>query len=96
MKRLNQYDPSRRNFITSIIPVCAMACLGSGNNSIFAQSEDKNINQTVHKFDQKMDRELTYLDYYALRYSEFIRLTKVLEKEWGKEKALHEMFKIAR
>ena len=89
MKRLNQFDPSRRNFITSIMPVCAMACLGSGNNSIFAQTEDKNVNQTVHKFDQKLDRELTYLDYYALRYREFIRLTKALEKELGKEKLIN-------
>lgn len=88
MKQLHDYDASRRRFMTSIVPVCAAASLVKGNNVLFAQTIGEATEQVKHKFDQKLDQELTYSSYYAIRYKEFIKLAKALEKEWGKDKLI--------
>lgn len=85
MLKLDQFSPGRRNFLTSIIPVCAIAYLGSGCDFVFAQTDDKKSNQTEHKFNRKVGIDISNLDYFRLQFGEFIRFAKVLEKEWGKE-----------
>lgn len=86
MNKSDSHDTSRRKFITSVVPVCVAACIFKCNNIAMAQTVDKNDEQIKHKFDRKYDREISYREFYATRYSEFIKLAKALEKEWGKEK----------
>jgi len=90
MKDSNLKSPSRRQFITQIIPACAMTCMGSGfafanaspPNDPFFQDAEK------HKFDNEMDKILTYRQYMKLRYGEFIQIVKAFAKEFGKEKVI--------
>ncbi|MGD8780712.1 MAG: L-2-amino-thiazoline-4-carboxylic acid hydrolase [Ignavibacteria bacterium] len=87
---MNNSEPnkSRRKFITCTLPLCAVACFLKGNETLFAQSKEKSDKQDGHKFDKKSDRELTVADYFNTRYSEFIKLAKIMEKELGKEKVI--------
>jgi hypothetical protein len=82
-----QCKTSRRDFIKSIVPACAAASLVMQEHPVFAQGIDP-ADSVPHKFDQLIDRKLTYIDFYALRYREFIKLTKALVKEWGKDKVI--------
>lgn len=90
MKNSDLVDPTRRQFITRIIPACSMMCLGGGfafapalpTNNPFAQEEEK------HKFDKEMDKILTYRQYMKLRYGEFIQIVKAFAKEFGKDKVI--------
>ncbi len=88
MKISHEYDASRRRFITSVVPVCAAACLVNGNSFALAQTDRETTEQTKHKFDQKLEQELTFSKYFAIRYQEFIQLSTALEKEWGKDKLI--------
>jgi hypothetical protein len=70
---------TRRRFISLAIPACSVACLGGG--SVWAW-EDK------HKFDAEYPRKMTYKDYWAARFREFIYLAKAMENEMGKYKLI--------
>ncbi|MGD8787177.1 MAG: L-2-amino-thiazoline-4-carboxylic acid hydrolase [Phycisphaerales bacterium] len=88
MKQLHKCDTSRRRFITTIFPACTAACLMNGNKNAFAQTTNEKKEQTKHKFEQTIERELTHSTFCAIRYEEFMTLAKALEKEWGKDKLI--------
>ncbi len=80
---------NRRQFITSVIPACAITCLGS--NAAFAsilRAEGNQIQEQKHKFDNNFERTLTYRQLLGRQYRGFITLAKALEKEMGKEKTI--------
>jgi len=79
----------RRQFITSVIPACAI--IGMGSNRVFAsilRAEGNLIQEPKHKFDNNFERALTYRQLIGSQYRSFITLAKALEKEMGKEKAI--------
>jgi hypothetical protein len=79
----------RRQFITRLIPACALTCLGVKTAPGFDLFGEKPVGQeSKHKFDGSFDRPLTNRQFFAVRYGEFIQLAKVLEKEMGQEKFL--------
>jgi hypothetical protein len=86
MEKSNLVKPSRRHFITKIVPACAMTCLGSkhllGMMHSFPQQGGK------HKFDQPIDFTLTYRQFQRNVNREKIQLIKTLIKELGEEKAI--------
>lgn len=79
-------NPSRRQFITKIVPVCAMTCLGSkhllGMRRLSARQEAK------HKFDQPFDRKLTYRQFQMSTNGSKIQLIKTMIKELGEERTI--------
>ena len=79
----------RRQFLSKVMPACALTCFGLGNAFALTQDEKKStMSEEIHKFDEELKRILTYRQYYATRYREYIQLAKALEKELGKEKAI--------
>ena len=88
MRPTQEYDASRRKFISSIVPFCTTACLIKGNNIPFLQTAGKVNDQSTHKFDRKLDQEFTYRRLFSVRYHEFIQFSKALKKEWGAEKLI--------
>jgi len=79
----------RRQFIASVIPACAITCVGS--NAAFAsilRGEGLLIQDQKHKFDNNYERALTYRQLLERQFMNFITLAKALEKEMGKEKAI--------
>ena len=79
----------RRQFLSTVMPACALTCFGLGNSVALAQDTKESIPlEDVHKFDEEFEKTLTYRQYYASKYREFIQLAKALEKELGKEKTI--------
>ena len=80
---------TRRQFFGRVMPACALTCLGAGKILGLAYPDrDSFIQEAKHKFDSPFDRPLTYRQFFGVRYGEFIRLAKALEKEMGQEKLL--------
>jgi hypothetical protein len=90
MKISDLSNPSRRRFITQILPACSMMFMGGGFG--FAQASQKSdpLFQGVkkHKFDNEMDKLLTYRQYMKLRYGEFINILKALSEQFGKDNVI--------
>jgi len=86
---------SRRQFISRVVPVCSVACLGTGNLlALTSPKTEAVIQEEKHKFEKEFGRKLTNKQFYAVRYGEFIRFAKALEKEMGKEKLIEFLKKI--
>ena len=80
---------TRRLFISRLLPACPIACLGG--NSVWAWTSTKAnafLQEGKHKFDEEYKRKMTYKDFWAARFREFIYLTKALKKEMGKDKLI--------
>ncbi len=89
MKKSKLFEPSRREFITRAVPACSALCLGGGKLLALAPSDNESIFQEEkHKFDQEYPKKLTYKQFFATRYREYIKLARALEKEFGKEKTI--------
>ena len=89
MKKSKLFEPSRREFITRAVPACSALCLGGGKLLALTPSDNESIFQEEkHKFDQEYPKKLTYKQFFATRYREYIRLARALEKEFGKEKTI--------
>jgi hypothetical protein len=89
MKKSKLFESNRREFITRVIPACSALCLGGGKLLALTPSGNgSTIQQETHIFDQEYPRRLTYKQFFAARYGEFLRLATALEKEFGKEKTI--------
>lgn len=87
--KLSSHELSRRQFITKLMPACALTCLGSGSVLALTPAEAKSfLQETKHKFDKEFGRKLTNRQFFAARYGEFIKLAKALEEEMGKDRLI--------
>ena len=87
---------NRRQFITSVMPVCAITCMGS--NAVFAsilRAEGNLLQEQKHKFDKNIERTLTYRQMLGRQFYNFLILAKALEKEMGKEKTIAFLKKVS-
>lgn len=79
----------RRRFLSNVVPACAVSCLGFRSVYALAQSEQETTSPLdIHKFDEEFGRTLTYRQFYATRYREYINLAKALKKELGEKKTI--------
>lgn len=86
---------SRRQFIASVFPACAITCMGS--NFVFAsilRAESHLIQEPKHKFDKNFELAITYRQFLGAQFRNFIALAKALEKEMGKGKAIEFLKKV--
>ena len=81
MKKIHHFEHDRRQFITKIIPACAVTCLSLGKlPELAAQTAGKNATlQDEHPFDMVFSRKLTYRQMYERKYQEFIAFAKNME-----------------
>jgi hypothetical protein len=92
MNRQERSKPNRRQFLATVVPACAIACLGCPD--ALAQTEGKTpagedeVPKDLHPFDAKYPRELTFRQVFGARYRGSISLAKALEEELGREKAI--------
>ena len=96
MEDLSRIDSGRRHFLTRIVPACALTCFGV--KSLMARTlmeEKQDAAKAVHPFDATLDRSLTYRQLFASQYGEYIGLAKGLETEWGRERTIEFLKKIA-
>jgi hypothetical protein len=80
----------RRDFLTKVLPVCAISCLGASN--VFAKSPilgKSLLEQGKHKFDTELPGpKMTYRQIVRLRNRSFIQFARFLQKEIGNEKVI--------
>ena len=62
MKNQKSTNPNRRQFITKIVPACAMTCLGA--KQLLGMQQKQTDEEVKHKFDQPMERQMTYRQYF--------------------------------
>ena len=86
MENQHPIQSGRRNFLAGAIP--ATCCLLSANTLLAMTTEPTSEFPGQHKFDQLMDKTLTYRENMTNRYSEFIKTMHSLKKEWGEENTL--------
>lgn len=86
MKRIT--NVTRRDLLTKVFPACAITCFASSKASSLTLGNAKSFLQEKHMFDLEYPKKLTYKQYLAMQYREYIRLAKALEKEFGKEKTI--------
>lgn len=86
MNNRHHTKTTRRQFIATAVPLCALTCLGARCALGMIQSGAQE--ETGHKFDKDSGRKLTYRQIMVMKYGEVIQLARVFEKEIGKEKAL--------
>lgn len=80
---------TRRRFFSRVLPACPFACFCGGGYGSWASSKAYSfLQEEKHKFDREYERKMTYKDFWAARFREFIYLTKAMEKEMGKEKLI--------
>jgi hypothetical protein len=89
MKNQSSQNPSRRQFITKIIPGCALTCLGTGNLlSAISKPAQEASRGSTHKFDSELNKNLTYRQLFQRQYFNTIEFGKLLKQELGDEKAI--------
>ncbi|UCE20806.1 MAG: L-2-amino-thiazoline-4-carboxylic acid hydrolase, partial [Candidatus Aminicenantes bacterium] len=89
------HKTSRRQFIASVIPACAITCMGS--NRVFAsvlRAESHLIQEPQHKFDKNFELAITHRQFLEAQFRNFIALAKALEKEMGKGKTIEFLKKV--
>jgi len=86
MGKSHLVKPSRRDFITKIVPACSLMCVGGIGTLAGLRSKGiAEIFQDKHKFDKELPMKLTMRSYYTRVSNEIIKLVRDLEKEFGKE-----------
>jgi hypothetical protein len=92
MNHQERSGTNRRQFLATVVPACAIACLGC--STALAQTEGKTpargdeAPEDVHPFDVEYPRKLTYRQVIGARYRGSIRMAKALQEEMGREKTI--------
>ena len=86
MKDKVSSETSRRKFLGSILPACAVTCLGSTGTSAlpFLKIPEESL-QEVHKFEKELDRKFTYLQLLQNYNRAMVNLARTVEKKYGKD-----------
>ena len=80
---------SRRQFVTKVMPMCALTCVVGSRTLAYAQSGGSAAGEEPqHMFDLDAGRKLTYRQLMGLRYGEFIGLAKALSEELGEDRVI--------
>jgi len=96
MGKSHLVKPSRRDFITKIVPACSLMCVGGIGALAGLRSKGiAEIFQDKHKFDKELPRKLTNKQYSAAMFFPYIMLARTLEKELGKERTIEILKKMA-
>lgn len=85
MRASTDSGSSRRQFFTSIMPACALACVGC--SAVLAQDGAKNEEES-HPFDAEFPRKMTYRQVIGSGFRDFIELAKAMKAEMGNDKTL--------
>ena len=96
MEKSNLLIPSRRDFISRIMPACSLMCIGGiGGLAGIRSVNGAGIFQDKHMFDKEYPRKMTHREYQSATSFLFIMYAKAVEKEFGKEKSIGLLKKMA-
>ena len=86
MNTSSSFHTNRRHFLTRAVPACAMTCLGG--KRLLGLDQSSAPQEAKHKFDQPLEFELTYRQYFRRTARSEIELIKTMIKELGEERAI--------
>jgi len=81
MKKPAAASIGRRELLVKTAPACAMACLGLGRVSGLAGALSGLPCQEVHKFDEKMDRQMSSREMAERMYRSSFQIIRTLRQE---------------
>ncbi len=88
-RRIDTPSFSRRDFLTKVVPACAVGCLGiCGGASFAAQGADPLSDPEKHKFDQDFPYPMTLRQYMSRQLTRCTQPLKAIESEIGEKKLL--------
>ncbi|MFC1564756.1 L-2-amino-thiazoline-4-carboxylic acid hydrolase [candidate division KSB1 bacterium] len=89
MEQQNSHGLLRRDFLSKVIPVCAMLCTGCGS-ALAGKASEKNIIefQEKHRFDNDFPVKLTVRDYFKRIAAGKISTLHEIEKDIGEKRLL--------
>ncbi len=89
MEKSQKLQMDRRKFVSNVLPVCAITCIGLDKYSSMASSiNDLDIFQEIHKFDREIERRFTYRQFMTLLSRSIIDIARVTEEDLGSEKMI--------
>jgi len=89
MEKSDVFHSSRRDFISKIIPGCAVCCFAQQHLFASTLVDDVMIpKQEKHKFQKEMEDPLTYKQWAQQRNMRYIGILKHLQNDIGKQKLL--------
>ena len=81
------FDPGRRQFLSSLLPLCSMPCLGLGGLFSNHESRDGSQEKVVkHKFQNEWGH--TYEEAFKWRYGYYIEIMEEFSKYLGRKKLI--------
>jgi hypothetical protein len=86
MNNSGTINRERRRVITTLLPACALTCLGGSR--VFALLQSDPAQKAAHRFDTDLNRTLTNRQFIDTRYRDVITLGRSLEKHMGRAEAL--------
>ena len=99
MRQLKNSETSRRKFLGSIMPVCAVACVGCPGGLAMAGSTFSNakrgLQDDIHPFDARYSNDLTWRQFMRYRWQALILLGKWMKEDMGSENALEYLKKFS-
>ena len=96
MEKFNSLISSRREFITKIVPGCSLMCIGGiGPLAGLRSVNGASIFQDKHMFDKEYPRKMTHREYQSATSFLFIMYAKAVEKQFGREKSIGLLKKMA-
>ncbi len=87
-------NTNRRDFLTKTLPACGMMCFASKLAFGSSDNEVELFQQENNPFLEEYPDKITYLDYFNVRYRDFINIFKAIGADIGQENML-EMLKKA-
>ena len=88
MKKVAEASIGRRELLVKTAPACAMACLGLGRVPGLAGALTGLPCQEVHKFDKKLDREVSSREMANLMYRGVFQIIHTLREELNDEEVI--------
>ena len=88
MTKSEKTDTSRRHFLTTVAPACALACMTMRCATAQEVSAGGAAAADLHPFDTEWPHTLSYRQFYQNRYGEVLGLFGALEKEMGRDGAI--------
>ena len=99
MRQPKNSETSRRRFLGTVMPACAIACLACP--SAFALNKSKlsvaetALQEDIHPFDAEFSDKLTWRQFAAARWQGLILLGKWMMEETGRDKTLEYLKKFS-
>lgn len=92
MDGLESSGTTRRHFLSTIVPACAITCIAcsvaNAQDKGESKSDTDDTPKDVHPFDVDYPQNFTYREFFATTFRGMISMSKELQKEIGEQETI--------